>query len=492
MTAARERRAAASTVFLLGLSLCALPAQARDTDDDGGPGARRIADEQPASGSRAASGPRTESQDDPTVPPRRAVPDYDGRPESTDPAEELLWIPRLVLSPLYALFEHVIRRPLGALSTAIERERWALLHVYPFFLLGTRWGVVPTVLVDFGFLPSVGLYAWFDDVGAAGHRIGVQLGFGGVDWLRASITDRITLGAGLTFEVRVDGWTRPDRLFLGAGPDAVESERARYAHRSLDLDVGVRARPWRSSEVRLAAGVSANEILDSSYVDSEAPGERTISEALALGWFEGVQAPAPGFGGFHFVWQRLELAIDSRERGSTGRVDVRLEAHGELAIDLVRPLSRRWLAWGGALGVFWDVSAGRTLGLWIAADLVSPMSSEPVPLPELPDFSVRGRLVGFQRGWIIGQSVVAATLEYRYPIWVSLLGYLNVSVGNAFGESFSGFSLGRLRSSYALGVRTIGDPDQSFSVDVGFGTAPFDRGGAPAVFRATAGVQRGF
>src|SRR5687767_4679305 len=46
-------------------------------------------------------------------PPKRALPDYDGR--ALDPPGErgALWAPRIVFYPLYLFFEHGMRRSLG-------------------------------------------------------------------------------------------------------------------------------------------------------------------------------------------------------------------------------------------------------------------------------------------------------------------------------------------------------------------------------------------
>ena len=49
-----------------------------------------------------------------------------------------------------------------------------------------------------------------------------------------------------------------------------------------------------------------------------------------------------------------------------------------------------------------------------------------------------------------------------------------------------------MRTSYALGLRTVGDPDQSFTLQLGLGTDTFERGLAPVSLRLTAGVQEGF
>jgi hypothetical protein len=50
---------------------------------------------------------------------KRELPDYDGRGGAPrTPGQKALWVPRILLSPLYFVSEFVIRRPLGAAITA--------------------------------------------------------------------------------------------------------------------------------------------------------------------------------------------------------------------------------------------------------------------------------------------------------------------------------------------------------------------------------------
>ena len=65
-----------------------------------------------------------------------------------------LWVPRVILFPLYAVSEYVVRRPLGWLVSTAERERWPTL-IIDFFTFGNRQGgVVPTLFIDLGMRPT--------------------------------------------------------------------------------------------------------------------------------------------------------------------------------------------------------------------------------------------------------------------------------------------------------------------------------------------------
>src|SRR5271166_2308510 len=87
----------------------------------------------------------------PTVSPKRAVPDYDGRGRTPAPAANAaLWIPRIVLAPAYLVSEYVLRAPLAVAIPAAERVDLPR-KVYDFFTFGPehKAGVVPVGLVEF-------------------------------------------------------------------------------------------------------------------------------------------------------------------------------------------------------------------------------------------------------------------------------------------------------------------------------------------------------
>jgi hypothetical protein len=113
---------------------------------------------------------------------KREVPDYDGRGDPpTTTGDVLLWGPRIALAPPYLVSEYLLRRPLGFVITNAERSGVPIL-VYDFFTFGPdhNAGVFPTAFVDFGFLPSVGLYAFWNDAFTPGHDLRLR----GATWAR--------------------------------------------------------------------------------------------------------------------------------------------------------------------------------------------------------------------------------------------------------------------------------------------------------------------
>jgi len=60
----------------------------------------------------------------------------------------LLWVPRILLSPLYLVSEFGVRRPLGWVVTTLEKE------VIRSSEIESKVGLGPTLGVDLGFRPN--------------------------------------------------------------------------------------------------------------------------------------------------------------------------------------------------------------------------------------------------------------------------------------------------------------------------------------------------
>ncbi len=93
---------------------------------------------------------------------------------------------------------------------------------------------------------------------------------------------------------------------------------------------------------------------------------------------------------------------------------------------------------------------------------------------------------------MLGDSTVAAVLDYRWPIWVWLDGTLHYGAGNAFGEHLDGFELELMKQSFGLGMRTTSERDHAFEMLVAVGTETIRDGGAPETFRFVFGTTAGF
>src|SRR5690606_14631910 len=153
------------------------------------------------------------------------------------------------------------------------------------------------------------LYFFWNDVGAEGHQVRAQVAFGGVDWLRASVWDRVLLSrrGQVELTLRAEGTRRPDRVFQGIGWDSRGRDRARFRRASVDVGATLSARPWRRSELSVRAELGWNELDGDGYADGS--GEPSLARALQANVFD---AP-PGLDGYLVYRQRLHLALDSRE-----------------------------------------------------------------------------------------------------------------------------------------------------------------------------------
>ena len=155
---------------------------------------------------------------------KREVPNYDGRESpGPDAGEVLLWVPRIIASPLYLVSEYVIRRPIGWLVTEMERGEW-LGAIGEFVTFGgTNAGLIPTFFFDFGLeagaLPSYGLYFFWDDVTIDGHDLRLRFAYGGSsDWVQLNFANRFEVAGddSLSFNFNFD--RRKDWVFGGIGP----------------------------------------------------------------------------------------------------------------------------------------------------------------------------------------------------------------------------------------------------------------------------------
>lgn len=434
-------------------------------------------------------------QAEPTAPrpatERRTVPDYDGRPDpGPTPEEVLIWIPRILFGPIHLVLEYLVRAPVGALLTAAEREEWHLF-LADFFTWNRRQaGLVPTAFFDFGFAPSVGLYFFWNDLGAEGHMLRGTASFGGVDFLRASVWDRVLLSrAGrVEWSTRVEASTRPDRVFQGLGPLSDQDDRARFRHSFVEGAGRLDIHPWRGSRVSVQVGVGWQSYDPDGYAPvSDDP---SLATAVQNGTFPGLP---PGFEGYVAYRQRVELRLDTREVAPAPRHGVKLEVMAEQGVDLTSAVDRRWVRYGGVASAFVDIANERVISLHVLADLVDPLGAAEVPFLEQATLGASMlRMPGFLQNQLIGRSAAVATIRYSYPVWVFLDGSLFVSAGNVFDARFAGFDPELLRLAWGFGLASLGDRDHGFELTLAFGTEPFVSGAEIESVRLTVGGQAGF
>ena len=433
---------------------------------------------------------------------QRPIPDYDGREEPTSPGRALLWVPRVLLYPVYLASEYLVRRPLGWLVSTAEREHWPAL-LFNFFTFGDRQGgIVPTWLIDYGLRPSFGVYAFWNDFLVANNDLRLRVAYGGSDLWQARMTDRFPLGSG-TLSLTGLYESRPDSVYYGLGPDE-DDARARYYRRQARA-FGVYDLPWvRSSRLRLGLGIRELE-LDGSVRCCDDP---SVDEQVQAGAYP----PPPGMDQVFGVFdQAMELVLDSRwpltpanlelasDYVSPPGTGVRWAVRADLAeltgqsLAATEGLADGWLHYGTSLGGYWDITGEqRSLGLTAIVDFVDPLGSGAVPLTDLVTLGGERPLQGYLGNRQLGRSSAALRLEYRWPVAVWLDGELLYETGNVFGKALSGFEPGELRSSFGFGLSAVGQQDHKFQLLLAVGMSPYDAGAQVDSFRFVLGTTAGF
>ncbi|WP_437574737.1 BamA/TamA family outer membrane protein [Sorangium sp. So ce887] len=416
---------------------------------------------------------------------KRALPDYDGRPdEGASIGDALLWVPRVAFFPAYLVSEYLVRRPLGYLTVAAEQGEW-IEELKDIFTFGPNdtIGIVPTALLDFGFRESVGVYIFYDDLFFPGNELRVHAATGGVDWLRLTIADRIPLDGRAHVKLRGEADTRPDWLFSGIGPRSVGRDWARYSARSVEGSATVHVGFDAFSFVEAYTGAKTVDFDDICC-------EPTVGWRVANGRY-----PLPPSFDTGYTAYRIgaRAALDSRRPRPERGHGVRLELSGEHAADLERPLQSRWLRYGGTLGGFVDLTGhDRIVSLALSAAFADPLGPADVPFTELVELGGGAPMHGFREGRLRGRSAAAATLEYRYPVWAFVDGTVQVAAGNVFSEHLRDFDLDLLRMSFVLGLRTSDSRDHSFDFLIGSATETFEQGASLQELRLMIGASHGF
>jgi hypothetical protein len=425
--------------------------------------------------------------------PRRPLPDYDGRgPAPTTPGDVALWVPRVILSPVYFTTEWLVRRPLGAAISAAERADLPNT-LYNFFAFGPdhKAGIAPIVFVDFGFNPSVGVYGFWDDAFFKGDDLRAHASFWTDDWIGASLVQRVRFHGKDSVQLKLVGVRRPDHVFYGIGPSTLQSAQSRYGEDKLDFGALFEHPMWRASKIDAGIGVRSVSFRDGHY-----GGDAGILENVAAGVF-----PLPdGFArGYTAEYNDVLVAIDSRRPYPSEGSGVRLEAQAEQGSDLRQSPGAGWLHTAAGAGGFWDVNGNRrVVSLSVLTMFSDPLGTRPVPFTELAtvggDVPSPGAfpapMPGFFPGRLVDRSAAVATLRYKWPIGPWIAGSLQGAVGNVFGDHLQGFDTRLLRFSGAFGIESDSSPDSSFELVVGFGTETFEHGGQIDSLRLAVGITR--
>ena len=441
--------------------------------------------------------------------PPRAVPDYDGRPPVTTVEEDLLWLPRIVLAPVYFVVEFVVRKPLSVIVPAVEASGSAGSPLDLFtFGPNNDLGITPKFYLETGFRPRVGLYFFYDNFIAPKNDLRATFTAGGENWFKASLLDRVPLAMRGEFvttelEFRLAGILRPDLRFWGTGARSKAEDESDYELRSVGGTVRIRQHLNEVSSVESWVALRKDAFADPPCDPALVTGEgeyRCRNRSVATAVAEGRYAEPVGFNDPAAVGGTGILAkFDTRNAWPAAGSGVAGDFRAELGMRDGRSASG-WVGYAAAIAGFLDLTGTRrVLSLLLdarAVDAIEPTDGVPFTelagakrIDDVPDLDL---MRGFAHGRLSGGSATVATLEYVWPVWSFIDASLQASVGNVWERRFEDFDPEAMRFSFVAGLRTPNRRDHTFNLLVGFGTAPFDEGAMPEGPRVVFGSTTGF
>lgn len=416
----------------------------------------------------------------------REAPELGTPPDETTAGEALLWVPRVVLAPAYAVERYLLYPPIRAVSIWAERNRVLVRVVDTFTLVDTRYRVrlYPTTLIDFGFRPSVGLFFGVKGNDAPYSNTSLQAAYGGDDWVAVKLAQRVTLSDAPTDNEDGLGSTeltlsahyidRPDHIFVVQ--DATASDgRTRFSRQQVGGALALDIAAPRYLVVELEGGGEQNTFGTGANLFDDPSTDAVIETG-----------DVSGFGGYTLLHGAIEAALDSRGarplHGSGGRLDLA----STLATDLETGGSMT--AASAEASGFLDLSGrDHTLGI---SQFVA-MTSGQVPFTEQVTLGGGEHMRGFLEGYFRGGGALVSTLQYNWPVWVFTDATLFAELGGAFPD-LATIDSSNLAASAGTGLRTSGRRDTSFQAIVAVGSAPLDQDFAVDSVRVVLGTNRGF
>ena len=429
------------------------------------------------------------AEDDPLQDKRREVPNYDGRDKPPPSAADvLLWIPRFLLLPAYFATDAVLRGGLGNAITFAEEEEIPTKLIEAFkFGPNNEFLIAPTFSFDFGLRPNVGLTMRFGQVFHKNNTITANAAFGGLPWVSGSVGDTFAPSHGKwSMGVKLSATRRRDGLFFGLDQEIDEDNEAKFNWVGYEAAANFSIHPWRRTALGLSTGYRYNRFGDDIGDDAT-----SIPDLVADGR---ISALPPGFeSGFSVWFGRGQFRFDTREKRPTPGSGLKLTGFTELGVDLGgRAGSDSWVLYGGWVQGYWDVSGHQhVISLGAGASFADPLKGE-VPFTQLPAISGTGPLPGFVARYLIGESAVAARLQYTWPVWLWLDGKLHFAVGNVFDDHLKGFAFEELRMSFGVGLAAVSKEDHFFEILIALGTDTFEQGPSIAAVRLLFGASREF
>ncbi len=234
----------------------------------------------------------------------------------------------------------------------------------------------------------------------------------------------------------------PDELFYGIGNQISTRQKASYALRSFNVQLGLGFHLHKHTALEIQTGYSTNNTLKSKdrknkvitdiYQPSELPGLKVIAS-------------------FFQIQPTLKFDFKNRQGNPNAGWD------GEIGGGLFLQAN------GDDFG-FWKMSTtvnryvhlfrNRVLVLKAGGEMTESVSGKAIPFYYLSQLGKSETVRGFERGRYRDKDSVWGSLEYRYPIRSDLLDFvLFADAGQVADNIFKKFSLNHLKPGFGGGLR---------------------------------------
>ena len=431
----------------------------------------------------------------------------------------MLLVPRVLLFPLYAVNEYLIRAPLGATMRWVERDYIIDKTIDTLTWRDRTIGIFPIVSLSNGQRPGFGFSAFADHPFVPWHFMTLATTTDFQRNVMTLFTNRFKLSETTSILWRANYEQRNDFLFYGYGPRTNKNDQTRFERRkpftSLELisnadtytrsrlgeDQGIDVVPVTqlSPAQRLLSGRIGIELSDNTFhCTTRTPDickvpSRGIQRDTVIG--PGRTGEAAFFEhGYSLLRVKALGSIDTRAPDNPQQTGIRFDAFGRYGKGLGdRASGVNFFRYGGELGLFLDVSGGlkRVIAARFHVEMLTSTSHHtPVPFEELIALGGPESMRGFLPSRFLGTSAAFGSLEYRYPIWSFLNATMFYDLGNVFGDYLRDFDVKLLRGSWGLAFRSNTSRDVSFQFLIGAGTKRWSV--APDEFRIAAGINVGF
>jgi hypothetical protein len=406
-------------------------------------------------------------------PPRREVPDYDGRePPPATPGDALRWIPRAVLFPARLVVDYGVRRPFGYVVQKTEHSKRVRRVLRDLFreIEDANPLIFPVALVDFGFKPSVGARViWRRGYLVPKSDVTARAGTGGRNWWRADLGIKAKLGA-LRPTAIVGANDRPDYVFHGIGRDTPAAAKARYAARKLFARGTIGGHMQGIGDALLSFAATDNELSSSTY-----DGDPSIEEQVAAGRIAAL--PVGYEQDYRTLRAGARVTLDTRFDGKRARSGARFDGAVDRVFDLTTETSWTRVELMLGAGLLLDPVAERKLDVSLGVEFVEPdHEATQIPFLELATISGAPWLRGLPQGRLYGASAAALLVDYHWPLAAWLDAHAHLGAGNVFDPGLGGFALGHLRGSFGGALTIAGLGERQIGVSLHFGTEPLGDG----------------